>query len=92
MLPTPFERTTVNGFGFLQVVRPRPRASLPERLRADPLRAAACALLRSLERSPPGIAGTHRVPAAVLRYLEARPAWLAELARRCGVTHRLERQ
>ena len=85
-----FERTSVNGFGFLQVIRPRPRASLPERLRDDPVRAAACALLRTLERSPPGLATRQRVPPAVLRYLEARPAWLAELARCCGVVHRLE--
>ena len=36
-LPQPFERTALNGFGFLQIVRPRPRASLPELLRADPV-------------------------------------------------------
>ena len=88
----PFERTTVNGFGFLQIVRPRRRASLPERIAADPVRAAACALLRSLERSPPGLPVGQRVAAPVLRYLEARPAWLGELARRSGVVHRLEPQ
>ena len=81
----------MNGFGFLQLVRPRPRASLPERLRAEPQRAAAAALLRTLERAPP-VAASHRVPPALLRYLEARPAWLAELARRSGVVHRLEPQ
>ena len=91
-LPSPFERTAVNGFGFLQIVRPRPRPSLPERLRAEPVRAAACALLRLLERTPPGAPLVHRAPAAVLRYLEARPAWLAELARRSGVVHCLEPQ
>ncbi|HLZ79733.1 MAG TPA: ribonuclease, partial [Sphingomonas sp.] len=46
VLPQPFERTAVNGFGFLQVVRPRPRASLPERLRDDPVGCASRALLR----------------------------------------------
>src|SRR6185369_7327824 len=29
-LPQPFERTAVNGFGFVQIVRPRLRASLVE--------------------------------------------------------------
>lgn len=85
-----FERTAVNGFGFLQIVRPRPRMSLPERLRADPAAAAARAALRRLEREPPGAPLAHRLPAAVLTRLKARPDWLAELARRTGVTHRLE--
>lgn len=89
-LPLPFERTTVNGFGFLQIIRPRPRASLPERLLADPARAAATALLRQLERTPPGSPTAHATTPAIARFLDARPAWLAELARRTGVTHRLE--
>ncbi|MDB5694938.1 MAG: ribonuclease [Sphingomonas bacterium] len=82
-LPPPFERTAVNGFGFLQIVRPRPRASLPEQLRADPVAAAARATLRRLEREP-GPTHRHRLPPAVLAYLLARPHWLAELARRTG--------
>ncbi len=89
-LPPPFERTAVNGFGFLQIVRPRPRASLPELLRGDPAAAAARALLRRLEREPPGSPFHHRVPAAVHARLAAHPDWLAELARRTGVVHRLE--
>ena len=89
-LPPPFERTTVNGFGFLQVVRPRPRPSLPERLRLEPLRAEATALLRRAERIAPGQPAVHAASAALVRYLDARPAWLAELARRTGVVHRLE--
>ena len=87
----PFERTAMNGFGFLQIVRPRPRASLPEQLRADPVGAQARAALRRLEREPPGAPPAHRLPAAMLARLQARPDWLAELARRTGVTHRLER-
>ena len=82
-LPLPFERTAVNGFGFLQIVRPRPRASLPERLRADPIGAQARAVLRRLERET-GPPRPHRLPAAVHARLLARPDWLAELARRTG--------
>lgn len=86
----PFERTALNGFGFLQVVRPRPRASLPELLRADPVGAAARAALRRIERTPPGTPGGHRVPAAVRTCLAARPDWLAEASRRTGTTIILE--
>ena len=86
-LMPPFERTAVNGFGFLQIVRPRPRASLPELLRTDPVGAATRALLRRLEREPPGSPLHHRLPAPVHARLVSRPDWLAELARRTGVTH-----
>ena len=90
VLPQPFERTAVNGFGFLQIIRPRPRASLPERLRADPVGAAARATLRRLEREPPGTPRGHRLPPAVHAALAQRPAWLAELARRTGFLPQLE--
>jgi hypothetical protein len=83
-LPPPFERTTVNGFGFLQIVRPRPRASLPELLRADPVGARARAALRMLERTPPTASRRHRLPAPVLARIEAE-GWDAELVRRTGV-------
>lgn len=83
-LPPPFERTAMNGFGFLQIVRPRPRASLPEILRADPVGAAARAALRMLERVPPGAPNVHRLAPAVLARIEARPDWLDELVRRTG--------
>ena len=89
-LPPPFERTAVNGFGFLQIVRPRPRASIPEILRADPVGAAARATLRTLERTPPTASRRHTLPASVHARLVARPTWLAELARRTGVVHELE--
>ncbi|MDF2388195.1 hypothetical protein JMG10_42625, partial [Nostoc ellipsosporum NOK] len=51
-LPQPFERTAVNGFGFLQIVRRRTRPSLPELLRADPIGAETRAELRRVERLP----------------------------------------
>ena len=89
-LPMPFERTAVNGFGFLQIVRPRPRASLPERWRADPAGAAARALLRQIERAPPRADRRHRVTRTVHAALAAHPHWLAELARRTGVVHEWE--
>ncbi|SFO01202.1 ribonuclease [Sphingomonas sp. OK281] len=89
-LPQPFERTAMNGFGFLQIVRPRPRASIPEILRADPVGATARALLRTLERTPPTASRRHTLPAAAHARLTARPEWLAELARRTGVVHELE--
>ena len=90
-LPPPFERTAVNGFGFLQIVRPRPRASLPELLRADPVLAAALIALRQIERIPPGTSNRHRLPPAVTARIEARPDWIAELVRRTGRTPILDR-
>ncbi|MEG8027371.1 ribonuclease [Sphingomonas aerolata] len=89
-LPPPFERTAVNGFGFLQIIRPRARASIPEILRADPVGAAARAALRTLERTPPTAPRRHALPAAVHARFMAHPDWLATLARRTGVVHDLE--
>ena len=83
-LPPPFERTAVNGFGFLQIVRPRPRASLPELLRADPVGAAARAALRTIERVPPGSPNRHRLAAAVRARRDSHPDWLAALVQRTG--------
>ncbi|MCM8729892.1 ribonuclease [Hephaestia sp. GCM10023244] len=84
-LPQPFERTAMNGFGFLQIVRPRPRASLVELLRADPAGAIARAALRTIERTPPPVPPRHILPAPALAWLDARPHLVAELARRTGV-------
>jgi ribonuclease G len=80
-LPPPFERTAVNGFGFLQIVRPRARASLPELLRADRVLTAALAALRAAER-----AGGHpvHVSTAVAARIAATPAWTEALSRRLG--------
>jgi hypothetical protein len=86
MLPQPFERTAVNGFGFLQVVRKRERASLPELLQADRIGAAARALLRRAERSGgPGGRLLHAAPPVIAR-IEANPEWLDALSARVGGT------
>lgn len=91
-LPQPFERTAVNGFGFLQIVRRRERASLPELLQADRAGAAARALLRLAERSPgTGQRTLHAAP-SVAAVLEAHPDWLEALARRIGAAVGLQPQ
>jgi hypothetical protein len=82
-LPPPFERTAVNGFGFMQIVRRRMRASLPELVQSDPVAASALALLRRAEREP---AGLSRIlgPPPVLDRIRAEPGWIAELCSRRG--------
>ena len=82
LLPRPFERTAVNGFGFLQVVRRRERRSLPELLQWDPVGGAARDLLRTAERGA-GACELVASPAVIAR-LRSRPEWLATLARRVG--------
>ena len=89
-LPLPFERTAMNGFGFLQIIRRRARASLPELLLADRAGAEARALLRAIERTPPPGSRHHRVAPRVLAWLTARPGLVAELARRTGMDHEFE--
>jgi hypothetical protein len=79
VLPQPFERTAVNGFGFLQIVRPRTHASLFE-LAADRAAFEARALLRR---------AAHEVGAICLA---AHPAVIAELGRHRGWLDRLSRQ
>jgi ribonuclease G len=82
ILPQPFERTAVNGFGFLQIVRPRRRASLFE-LASDRATFEARVLLRRVALDPPG---TKRIVAhpSVAAVLERRSDWLARLERQIG--------
>lgn len=82
ILPQPFERTAVNGFGFLQIVRRRERPSISELLRADPAAAAARALLRRAGRAAGPV--TLHVAPRVIAVLKARPDWLELLARQIG--------
>ena len=81
VLPKPFERTAVNGFGFLQIVRPRTHASLFE-LAADRTAFEARALLRRAARE----VGAIRLAAhpAVIAELNRYPGWLDRLSRQTG--------
>jgi len=81
ILPNPFQRTAVNGFGFLQIVRPRRHASVFE-LAADRAAFEARALIRQAARET----GAVRLAAhpAVTAVLEAHSDWLAALARQIG--------
>jgi hypothetical protein len=84
VLPQPFERTGVNGFGFLQIIRRRERASVIELVQADPVRTAAMALLRRAERTQGhGSLRLYAHPAVIAR-IAARADWIDELARRVG--------
>lgn len=89
-LPQPFERTAMNGFGFMQIVRPRPRASLFE-LAADRAEFESRALLRraAIERSGPTRLVAHP---SVAKVLERDPHFTEALARQVGgaVTLRIE--
>lgn len=85
VLSQPYERTAINGFGFLQIVRPRPRASLPEILRADPTASEALALLRQIERTPPPVRAEQLAGSRAAAWLARHPELVAELSRRTGV-------
>ncbi|RST29868.1 ribonuclease [Sphingomonas ginkgonis] len=80
-LPKPFERTAVNGFGFLQLVRPRRRASLLEHA-ADRSGFEARALLRRAVQGS-GVLTIRAYP-GIVHWLETRPDLLALLARQRG--------
>lgn len=84
MLPPPFERTAVNGFGFLQVVRPRVRASLLEMATYQPASFFTRALMRRAQRA--NIVGASEVIAApnIIRLLQQNPEWLQQLERQNG--------
>lgn len=81
-LPQPFERTAVNGFGFLQIVRRRSRASLPELFAHVP--AHARALLRQAERTGGSGERTLAAHPAVIAAIAARPDWIVAVERTLG--------
>lgn len=82
VLAEPFERTAVNGFGFVQIVRPRLRPSLVE-LAQDRARFEARALLRRAAFEPPGPKRIVAHPVAV-KVLETRKDWIDALSRQIG--------
>lgn len=83
-LPHPFERTAVNGFGFLQAVRRRERPSLLERAQYEPVAWTARALLRRAERTPGSGERTLAAHPSVADLVAAHAGWLAALERRLG--------
>jgi ribonuclease G len=81
-LAQPFERTAVNGFGFVQIVRPRRRASLFE-LAQDGASFEARAMLRRAAFEPAGAKVLVAHP-ALTAVLEQHEEWLAQLSRQLG--------
>ena len=81
ILPQPYERTAVNGFGFLQIVRPRRHASLFE-LAADRAPFEARALLRRAARE----FGPIRLVAHPAVVAALKPEWIDRLAAQVGGT------
>ncbi|MCG2841925.1 ribonuclease [Sandaracinobacter sp. RS1-74] len=77
-----FERTAINGFGMLQIVRPRPGPSILERAQLDRAGTEAIELLeRALaDRGTAPLRLKARAP--VVRWLESRPHLLEELGQR----------
>jgi len=84
LLPQPFERTAVNGFGLMQIIRRRTRLSLIEQVRFDPVATDAALLLRQAERAQG--AGSLKLVTrpGVADHITAHPEWTAELQRRTG--------
>jgi hypothetical protein len=80
----PFERTAINGFGFMQILTRRTRPSIAELLQYRVVQSAALALLRRAERDRGTGPMRLVVPAAVLAQIEAVPDWTALLAKRTG--------
>ena len=88
-LPQPFERTAVNGFGFMQIIRRRDRPSLIEQVRLDPVATDAALLLRQAERTVGTGVLTLTARGAVTDHIAAHHHWVEALQNRTGRTVRL---
>jgi hypothetical protein len=86
VLPQPFERTAVNGFGFVQIIRKRERPNLMEVVGEDPELTVVLALLRAAERAGQGGPVTLTAAPAIIHRLERQGEWLKRLERRRGGT------
>ncbi len=80
-LPAPFEKTAINGFGFVQIVRPRVRPGLVERVREPGF--AALELLRRAQRGAPGPRTLVAHPVTIA-WLQRWPEATAALSRAMG--------
>ncbi len=89
VMPQPFERTAVNGFGFMQIVRRRERPSLIEQVRLDPAATDAALLLRQAERAVGTGDLTLTARGAVIERIAAHSAWVETLQNRTGRAVRL---
>lgn len=80
----PFERTAINGFGFMQILTRRVRQSIPEMLQYRPKLAEALGLLRRAERDRGTGAMTVVGHPVVLAQIKAHSDWIELLARGTG--------
>ena len=83
-LPQPYERTAVNGFGLMQIIRRRDRPSLIEQVALDPVATDAALLLRQAERAVGTGPMTLTARPSVIDHIAAHPAWITQLQSRTG--------
>lgn len=88
-LAAPFERTAVNGFGLMQVIRRRERPSLIEQVRLDPVATDAALLLRQAERAVGTGELTLTARGGVIDHIAAHPDWVETLQNGTGRPVRL---
>ena len=89
LLPGAFERTAVNGFGFMQIIRRRDRPSLIEQVRLDPVATDAALLLRQAERAVGTGILTLTARTMVIDHIAAHADWVEALRTRTGRAVRL---